>query len=137
MLEELRNIKSGEHELREFGITIGGILVFIGAFAFYRERNFFSYFLIAGCFFAVAGIALPLLLKPLHKIWMGFSIIIGFFMSRVMLTILFYLVVTPLGVIIRLTGKDILDQKIEKGRESYWIKRDGTLKNRESYENQY
>ena len=61
----------------------------------------------------------------------------GFFVSRVILFVLFYVVLTPMGLIARLLGKDILDQKIDKSKKSYWQDREGAAKTKESYENQY
>jgi len=137
MLEELRNIKSTKKELREFGLTIGIILVILGGVSLWRGKPLYPYFLGVGGLFIVSGLKLPYILKPLQKIWMGFSIIIGFFVSRLILSILFYAALTPMNLITRLLGKDILDQRIDKTRPSYWQEKDTELKNKKSYENQY
>ncbi|UCD55047.1 MAG: hypothetical protein JSV93_05925 [Candidatus Omnitrophota bacterium] len=137
MLEEIRNIKSTKKELREFGLTIGIILVILGGVSLWRDKGFYPYFLGIGGLFIVSGLTLPHILKPLQKVWMSFSIIVGFFSSRLILSILFYIVLTPIGLITRLLGKDILGQRIDKTRRSYWHEREAGTKNRESYEKQY
>jgi multisubunit Na+/H+ antiporter MnhG subunit len=138
MFEDFKNIKSGKKELREFGITIGIILIILGALVLWRGRRAISPRLfITGALFIILGLTLPGVLKPLQKLWMGFSITIGFFVSRVILFVLFYVVLTPMGLLARLLGKDILDQKIDKSRKSYWQDREDAAKTKESYENQY
>ena len=138
MIEELKKIKSGKKELREFGITIGIVLILITLIAlFFFKKPFNIKLLIIAGFFIGFGVFFPIVLKPLQKIWMGFSIIIGFFMSRVILSILFFLVLTPIGLIMRLFGKDILDQKLDKTADTYWHDVKDGIRPKESYEKQY
>ncbi|MGB2705768.1 MAG: SxtJ family membrane protein [Candidatus Omnitrophota bacterium] len=137
MFEEIKDIKSTKDELREFGLTIGIILVILGALTLWRGRPQAPYFLGLGALFIILGITLWQVLKPLQKVWMSFSIILGFFVSRLILTILFFAVITPIGLIMKLLGKDILDERIDKSRPSYWHERDTAIKDKKSYENQY
>jgi len=137
MLEEILAIKSEKKHLREFGLTIGIILCLLGGIGLWRGKEIYPYFFAVGAAFIVSGIFIPFILKPLQKVWMGFSIVLGFFMSRIILTVLFYLVLTPMGLLMRLLGKDLLDQKIDKNKASYWHARDEKRKDAKSYENQY
>ena len=137
MFEEIKDIKSTRKELREFGLTIGIILVILGALALWRGKGASVYFLAAGVGLITLGLLLPGPLKPLQKTWMGFSVVIGFFVSRIILFILFYAVITPIGLITRLLGKDILDQKIDGRSASYWREKEPAVKDKKSYENQY
>ena len=137
MLNELKNIKSTTKELREFGLTIGAILVILGDLAMWREKPSHLALLSIGSLFAVLGLGAPRILKWPQKVWMAFAVLIGFVMSRVILTALFYAVITPIGLIAKLFGKDMLDERIEKGRSSYWIDKSAQKKSKESYENQY
>lgn len=137
ILEDIRNIKSGKKELREFGLTIGVVLMLISGLALWRGKGSWAYLLMAGLLFTGFGIAAPAPLKPLQKIWMALAAVIGFFMSRVVLAILFYCVVTPIGIVMKLFGKDILDERISKSCPSYWRELPAKVKAKESYENQY
>jgi len=137
MLDEILAIKSDKKQLREFGLTIGIILCLLGGIVLWRGKSAYPYLFSIGGIFIIAGIVIPFILKPLQKAWMTFSIILGFFMSRIILTVLFYLVLTPMGLLMRLLGKDLLDQKIDKNKASYWHARDGKRKDAKSYENQY
>ncbi|MFA4982312.1 MAG: SxtJ family membrane protein [Candidatus Omnitrophota bacterium] len=137
MFEEFMRIKSGRKELREFGLTIGIILVILGGVALWRGKGTYPYLFTAGALFIIPGFILPGILKPLQKAWMGFAIVLGFFMSRLVLTIVFYGVVTPIGLITRISGKDILDEKMDKSKASYWIARSGQARPKEYYEKQF
>ncbi|MCX5678765.1 MAG: SxtJ family membrane protein [Candidatus Omnitrophica bacterium] len=137
VLEDIRNIKSGRKELREFGLTIGAVLLLISGLALWRGKGSGVYFLISGLIFIGFGAAAPAPLKPFQKVWMAFSAVIGFFMSRVILTALFYVILTPIGVLMKLFGKDVLDERISKSCPSYWRERSALVKAKESYKNQY
>jgi len=137
ILEDIGKIKSGKKELREFAFTIGAALVVLSGIALGRGKGSCAYLFVSGVIFAGLGAAAPHVLKPLQKAWMAFSVVIGFFMSRLVLAVLFYVVVTPIGLLIRLLGKDMLDQRTSKDRPSYWRERPVSMKPRESYENQY
>ena len=137
LLEDIAKIKSTRKELREFGWTIGAALIVLSGLALWRGKGSCSYLFISGLIFAVLGTALPAVLKPPQKAWMVFSVVIGFFMSRVVLAALFYGVMTPLGLLTKCLGKDILDRRISKDRVSYWRERPAGKKAKESYENQY
>jgi polyferredoxin len=137
ILEDIGNIKSGRKELREFGITIGAVLLVLSGLALWRGKTAYSYFFIFGLLFMGLGLAAPAILKPFQKAWMALSAVIGFFMSRVILALLFYGVMAPMGLLTKLFGKDILDQRISKERTSYWHERSLALKDKARYENQY
>ena len=137
MFEEIKEIKSGKKELREFGLTVGVILVILGSVALWRGKAIAIYLLGPGIFLVASGLAIPRILKPLHKIWMSLAIIIGFFVSRIILSLLFCVVLTPVGLALRIFGKDTLDRRIEKSRDSYWLEKENKIKDKASYENQY
>jgi hypothetical protein len=80
---------------------------------------------------------MPKTLKPLQKAWMASALVIGFVMSRLILGILFYLVMTPIGLLMKLFGKDLLDERLEKEKASYWIERGKDAIAAESYEKQF
>jgi len=135
--DEFKNIKSGVKQLREFGFVVGGVLLILGGIAQFRGKAVGPYFLVPGALLALAAAMFPKVLGPLQKVWMGLALVIGFFMSRVVLFVLFFLVLTPIGLLMRLFGKDMLDERLDKAGRSYWIERTEKQKAKESYENQY
>jgi len=137
MWSEIKKIKSDKKQLREFGLLVGGILLLLGGVALWRHKGIYPYFLSIGSILFVLGAVFPAPLKPFQKTWMAFSLVLGFFMSRIILTVLFYFILTPLGLIRRMTGADILDEKIDRSKNSYWKQRENVVKDSKSYENQY
>jgi len=99
MLEEIKNIKSEKKDLRKFGITIGIILLIITGFLFWKEKESFQILLTFGVAFCILGITIPFILKPIYWVWMVFATILGWIMTRVILSFLFYIIITPIGLI--------------------------------------
>lgn len=88
------------------------------------EAFWWKVFLPAGIvIFVLSHIAYPIM-KHFHLAWMTFAVALGWFWTRVFLSIFYYLIITPTGLLLRLFGKDLLDKKIDKSAKSYWIKRD-------------
>jgi hypothetical protein len=76
-------------------------------------------------------------LRGVFRVWMGVAVVLGYFMSRIILSLLFYLVVTPIGLAMKLMGKDVLNEKWDRKAESYWIKRDKKTFDKKRYEKLY
>ena len=137
MLEEIKNIKSEKSDLRNFGIIVGIILLIISGFLFWKEKESFQIFLAIGIILFLTAIALPSVLKPVYWIWMIFAIILGWFMTRVILSLLFYVVFTSIGLTLRFFGKQFLELRWDKSKESYWNFRTNEHRQNENYEKQF
>ena len=137
MLEEIKNIKSKKSDLRNFGIIVGIILLVISGFLFWKEKESFQIFLAIGIILFLTSIALPSVLKPVYWIWMIFAIILGWFMTRVILSLLFYVVFTSIGLTLRFFGKQFLELRWDKSKESYWNFRTNEHLKKENYEKQF
>jgi len=137
--EDIKNIKSTSTELKSFGLSIGLALIVLAGFLFWKEKGSYFYFLIVGNVFIIFSELCPVLLKPLQKPWMMFVVLLGWVMSRVILGIIFYVLVAPLGLVLRLFGKDFLDLKIDKSKLSYWNHREDISEKvkKENYEKQF
>ena len=137
MIEEIKNIKSEKSDLRKFGITIGLFLMILAGFLFWRGRESFEIFLISGLVLLVLGLTIPVVLKPIYWIWMVLAVILGWIMTRVILTLLFYMVLTPIGVFGRLSGSRFLDLNWDKSENTYWNYRATKQQDNEDYERQF
>ena len=137
ILDDIRNIKSSKRDLKKFGITMGIVLAVFGALFLWRQRNVYVVLFGISAFFLFFGLVIPVVLKPIQKVWMSFAITIGWFMSRVLLTILFFIILTPTGLLLRLFGKDFLDTDLRKKKETYWITMDSSKKDKMTYEKQF
>ena len=137
MLEEIKNIKSEKSDMRKFGIAIGVILLVIAGFLFWKEKESYQIFLTVGTILFVLGILVPAVLKPIYWIWMIFATILGWIMTRVILSLLFYAIITPIGLILRVFGKQFLELRWDKSKESYWNFRTNEHRQNENYEKQF
>ena len=136
MIVELNSIKSSRKDLKNFGFAIGFILLIIGLFFFVRGRDLFVYFFSIGSILIILGGITPLILKPIYKIWMIFAVIIGWIMTRIILSVLFFSIITIIGLFTRLIGKDFLNLK-SKSNESYWNIRNKERELNQDYEKQF
>ena len=137
MLEEIKNIKSEKSDLLKFGITISIILLMIAGFLFWKEKESFQILLTFGITSCILGIAIPFILKPIYWVWMIFATILGWIMTRVILSLLFYIIFTPIGLILRFFGKQFLELRWEKSKESYWNFRTNEHLQNKNYEKQF
>jgi hypothetical protein len=106
---------------REFGLLVGGVFIALGGWWFYRGRypTLSVLLLCSGAALALCGALRPRWLVVPNRLWMGMAAAMGFVMTRVILGLVFFLLVTPIGLVRRLTGGDPLGRR--GGRtESYW-----------------
>lgn len=138
-LEDIKNINSSKKDLKEFGLTLGIVLMLIGGLLYWRGREFYFYFSGLGSLFALLGILAPTFLKPFQKVWIAVALTIGWFMTHLILGVIFYVVVTPISLIARMSGKKFLDLKIDKNARSHWDYKKGADKplNKNHYEKQF
>ncbi|MFZ0456286.1 MAG: SxtJ family membrane protein [Ignavibacteriaceae bacterium] len=137
IIEEIKNIKEAEKDLKKFGITVGTVLILVAAILFWKQKDGYIYFGIIGILLVLAGLIKPLILKLLNKAWMILAILMGWVMTRVILIILFYIVVTPTAFIAKIFKKSFLDLKIDKSRNTYWEIRKKKQLQPEDYEKQF
>ncbi len=138
IIEEIKNIKSEKSDLKKFGFLIGMVLLLASSYLLWKEQ--YGYAIggfVVGAVFIVLGFILPSVLKPLQKAWMAFAVVMGFVMTKIIMVIVFYAMVTPIGLLGRLGGKKFLDLKIERGVASYWIKRPPAEMEKSNYERQF
>ena len=108
-------------ELRKFGFVMTVPLALIGGFLLWKGRGTALYVLAIASFFLLSGLFVPQILRPIEKVWMKLAMAIGAVMNRVILTLTYFLAITPLGLFLRLTGKDLLQIKFDESKESYWV----------------
>ena len=126
--------------VREFGFILAGFLVLfplLGALlGMLLKGKPFHYWLgwpVLGVFALVVNLFLFPVISLIYRVAMLIAHGISWVMMRIILTILFYFVLSPISIVMRLTGKDLLDQKIDKSAQTYWQKRPAAPP-REQYE---
>ena len=134
---DLEKLKTGARELRKFGLMVGGVFVAIGLLSLLRHKSSYPFFLGLGSTLIVFGAIWTRALKCIYIAWMALAFTLGFVMSNVILTLFFFLLVTPIGLLSRLFGKDFLARKLDRPGASYWISRARETRTAESYERQF
>ncbi|PYJ86343.1 MAG: hypothetical protein DME22_05550 [Verrucomicrobia bacterium] len=136
--EEIKHLKTGPRELRKFGFTVGAIFILLGVWFLWRGKARYPYFLAPGILLIVLGAATPGVLRLIYIGWMSLAFLLGFVVSNILLTLFFYLVVTPIGLVARLAGKDFLNRRFDAQTKSYWIMRDrSSPEQKKNYEQQF
>lgn len=137
--EEIKHIAKTKElkEFRKFGITIGIFLLIIGSIFWLKSIESYNYLLtIGGCILGF-GLLIPIILRPIFIIWMSFAAVMGFVMTRVILSLIFYLIFSPVSITLKIIGKELLQEKIDPGLKSYWIIRDKKVYDPANSEKQY
>ena len=109
---------------RSFGIVFFIVFILIALYPLLNDQEIRLWALIISAVFLILGLLKSKLLTPLNKLWFRFGIFLGKIISPIIMGFIFFLVVTPIGLIMRLLGKDVLNLKYNKER-SYWIEKDG------------
>ncbi len=135
----LSRLDHSRRELQKFGVTIAVALALLSALLFFYGNHPLRSLSFAGVAFSFLAAAFfaPHMLKFIRIAWMGLALFLGFFMSRLLLSLVFYLLMTPIRFILFLFGKDILHEKIALDKESYWIKVARKEKSAEDYNKLY
>ncbi len=137
ILSEIKSIKETPAALKKFGLTIGVALLIITALLFWLNKSSYTVWGIIGLLFILTAMFFPVVLKPLNKIWMSLAILLGWIMTRVILSVLFYLAITPLRFIALAFNKKFLDLKIDPSAKTYWEKREKKKIDPSTYERQF
>tara|TARA_B100000579_G_scaffold218417_1_gene178632 strand:+ start:509 stop:892 length:384 start_codon:yes stop_codon:yes gene_type:complete len=109
---------------RSFGIVFFTVFLLISLYPLLNNGDIRVWSLAISVFFLVLGLVNSKILTPLNKLWFKFGIFLGRIISPIIMGIIFFLVVTPIGFIMRLIGKDLLNLKYQN-IQSYWIKKTG------------
>jgi hypothetical protein len=137
MSKEIKNTKNQKKELRKFGLTFGVVLLLWGFLFLWRKKNLYPYFFISSGISIFLAFILPVVLKPFHRFLNALFATVNWIITKSILSILFYAVITPIGIFSKLFGITFLDLKFEKRRDSYWIPKKLTQFNPKNYENQF
>ncbi|MGA3086744.1 MAG: SxtJ family membrane protein [Thermodesulfobacteriota bacterium] len=129
--------KSGEKELRKFAVTLFFALGMLGAILVWRKRDIGFVLWGIGIAALLMAWVQPTALKPVYKYWMKLALVLGSISSHVILAFLYYLVLTPIGLVMRVLGKNPLALRLEKKTGSYWIQRENRKNDKQCYEKMF
>jgi hypothetical protein len=121
--EEFVHVDRSPKALRRFGFILGTMSILVGLLFLLRHRSGLP-LLFIGALLIILGVVAPKTLRYFHAVWIAFSLLIGSIMSRVILTLVFFLVVTPIGLLQRLVSRSGIDLRFRTGASSYWQARE-------------
>jgi ABC-type glycerol-3-phosphate transport system permease component len=125
-------------DLRQFGIVLAIILGVIGGIHFLKgHASAYPWFWGFGASALIMAVFIPRILKPIYIVFTKIAHAIGWFNTRVILILVYYAILTPIGILMKVFGRDALNRKIDKSAESYWIKRQTVIPVKESLEKQF
>ena len=114
------NIKIGTN--KSFGIVFFLFFLIVSIFPLFKDGNIRIWSLIIAIIFLILGLLNSKILTPLNKIWFKFGILLGSFVSPVVMGIVFFAIVTPTSLIMKVFGKNLLNLK-RNNKKTYWIER--------------
>jgi len=122
--------------LKKFGMTMGiAFLVISSLFLFRHKHAGVIYSLVVSCVFFIMRLFVPTFLKPVYAVWMRFAFVLGWVNTRIILIVMFYLIFTPIGLVMRLFRADPLERN--KKEDTYWKKKDKEAFDFKNYERRF
>ena len=118
----MEDIKLGSN--KNFGIVFFIVFLIIAIYPFFGDGSLRLWSLVISIVFLILGLLNSKILSPLNKLWFKFGIVLGKVISPIIMGIIFFLVVTPIGYLMRLFKKDVLNLSFNDNK-SYWIKKNG------------
>ena len=109
---------------RSFGIVFFIVFLLIALYPLLKGNDLRIWSLVISFIFLALGLVNSKILTPLNRLWFKFGLLLGRFISPLIMGIIFFIVVTPTGIIMRLFKKDLLNLKYNK-KETYWINKSG------------
>jgi hypothetical protein len=118
-----KNIKISSN--RNFGIVFFIVFLLIAIYPFFKNENIRIWSLIVSIIFLVLSILKSKLLTPFNKIWFKFGLLLGKMISPIIMSMIFFVVVTPTAILMKLLRKDLLNLKFNNNK-TYWIEKNGS-----------
>ena len=108
---------------RSFGILFFIVFLIFGVWPLKNGENLNYYFIIFSGIFLLLGLLNSKLLSPLNKIWIKFGEILGIIIAPIIMFLVYFVILTPVSLVVRVFGKDLLGLKFMNKQQTYWINR--------------
>ncbi len=108
---------------RNFGLIFFFVFLIVGLWPLLNEGSSRFWSIVIAVIFLILGLLNSKLLTPLNKLWFKFGLFLGSIVSPIVMGIVFFLVITPTGFIVKIMNKDLLNKKYDNKKKSYWINR--------------
>ena len=126
-------------EIRLWALVMAAILFIVAGIQYliWAHTRTATVFWLLCAFFLLFGLIAPGALKPIYKLWLKFAAVLAWVNTRLILGLMFYLVFTPIGLILRLLRVDLIKQRWDRDASTYWIRRPSKTFDPANYERQY
>jgi hypothetical protein len=118
------NTKTNLPTEKNFGLTFACVFLIVGLWPLFTNEPIRLWSIISSIILVITSFTFPKILKPFNYWWFKFGLLLRSIVSRIVIPLVFYLVITPTGLLMRILGKDFLGKKIKPDISSYWINRD-------------
>ena len=108
---------------KNFGILFFIVFLIFGLWPLKNGENLNYYFIIFSGIFLLLGLLNSKLLSPLNKIWIKFGEILGIIIAPIIMALVYFVILTPVSLVVRVIGKDLLGLKFKNKQQTYWINR--------------
>ena len=112
---------------KSFGLLFFVVFLAFGLWPLKNGENLNIYFIITSVIFLLLGLINSKLLSPLNNIWIKFGEILGMIIAPIVMALVYFIILTPVSLIVRIFGKDLLGLKFLKKQDTYWIERKKNL----------
>ena len=132
MVEHNSQMASNQSSEKSFGIVFSIVFLIVALYPLSNSEDIRLWAIIVSAVFLLLAFVVPNVLSLANKLWFKFGILLGSIIAPIVMALVYFLTVLPTGLIMRLLGKDLLKQKLDKSSESYWIERTesmGSMKN--------
>ena len=116
---------------RSFGLLFFIVFIVVGLWPVIKGEAANIYLILISLFFLIFGLINSKILSPFNKAWIKFGEILGLIIAPIIMALVYFIILTPISLIVRMFGKDLLGLKFLKNQDTYWTKRKkkiGTMK---------
>jgi hypothetical protein len=123
MLDHISHIEVKSGSEKNFGIVFASVFFLVGLYPLISDKDVLLWPLVIAFIFFVLAYVAPRILSVPNKLWFKLGIVLGAVVAPVVMALVYFTTLVPIGLIAKLIGKDLLRQKLDKNAKSYWIQR--------------
>jgi carbon starvation protein CstA len=117
-------MKNKKNSNKSFGVLFFIVFLIVGLYPYFQNENIRTWSIILSIIFLILGIFNSKFLSPLKSAWLKLGEMLGKFIAPIVMLLVYFVFITPIGLILKIFNKDVINYKIKKNLKSYWIKRD-------------
>ena len=118
----MRKIETKISSNRNFGLVFFTIFLILSIWSLMYENPIRVWSLLISIIFLILGLTSSKILTPLNQLWFKFGMLLGGIISPIIMVVVFFIVITPIGLFMKIMNKDLLNKKYDKKKITYWIK---------------